>query len=69
MKTQTYDEMIEAGATANEALCALELFRVLRPSLTVKRSNGRIATTRGDKSILGFYRTVKDIVNKEPGIV
>lgn len=68
MKVQTYEEMMQAGATKNEALTALEMFRVLRPALTVKRSNGRIETTSGDKNILGFYRTMKDIVNKEPGV-
>lgn len=61
MKVQTFNEMIELGATPDEALRAIELFRVLRPALTVKRSNGKIATTHGDKNILGFYRTVKDL--------
>jgi len=61
MKVQTYDEMLAVGATPDEALRAIELFRVLRPSLTVKRENGRIRTTHGDKNLLGFYRTVKDL--------
>lgn len=67
MKVQTYDEMLQAGATKNEALCAVKMFRVLKPSLHVM-SNGRIETTGGDKTILGLYRTVKDIVDKEAGI-
>ena len=65
MKVQTYEEMIQAGATKNEALTAIQLFEVLRPALTVKRSNGRIMTQFGDKTLLGFYRTVKSIVNKQ----
>jgi len=68
MKVQTCEEMIQAGATKNEALAALKMFRVLRPALTVKRSNGRIEMTHGDKTILGFYRTMKDIVSEEPSI-
>lgn len=66
MKVQTYDEMIQAGATKNEALIAVQLFEVLRPALTVKRSNGRIMTQFGDKTVLGLYRTVSSIVNKQP---
>jgi len=68
MKVQNFDDIIMSGATKNEAESALEMFRVLRPALTVKRSNGRIMTTYGDKTVLGFYRTVKYIVNKESGI-
>jgi hypothetical protein len=68
MKVQTFDEMIQAGATHNEALTAIEMFRVLRPALKIKRENGRIETTHGDKNILGFYRTIKDIISKEAGI-
>ena len=66
MKTQTKQEMLASfNVTDQEANAAIELFRVLRPAITVKRENGRIETTHGDKSILGFYRTVKDIINKE----
>lgn len=69
MKLQTYNEMIEARATKNEALTAIKMFNVLQPSLKVSRSTGRILTLYGDKTLLGWYRTIKDIVSKEPGIV
>ena len=65
MREMNFDEMIEAGASRSEALQAAELFRVLRPALTVKRENGRIRTTHGDKSTLGLYRTLKDIIKAE----
>ena len=61
MKAQTFDEMIASGADKYEALAAIELFRVLRPSIRVKRCNCRIETTHGDKTILGLYRTLKDL--------
>jgi hypothetical protein len=68
MKPQTFEQMVEAGASRFEAKQAAEMFRVLRPSITLKRENGRIRTTHGDKNVLGLYRTVKDIVNGEhPG--
>jgi hypothetical protein len=60
MKLQTREQMIEAGATPQEADAALKLFEIMRPSLKIKRENGRIETTHGDKSILGWYRTCKD---------
>jgi hypothetical protein len=61
MKTQTKEEMLALGATEAEANATLELFRVLRPCLKVK-ANGRIELTHGDKTVLGFYRTVRDLV-------
>lgn len=57
MKTQTIEEMIEKGATKEEAKAAVELFNILRPGLKVKR-NGRVDTTAGDKTPLGLYRTI-----------
>jgi hypothetical protein len=57
MKTQTVNDMIEAGATKEEAQKAMDLFILLRPGLKVKK-NGRIETTCGDKYILGLYRTI-----------
>ena len=61
MKTQTKQEMLEFGATEQEADAAIRLFEVLKPALRIKRENGRIETMHGDKSILGFCRTVKDL--------
>ena len=63
---QTKDEMLQSGATEQEADAAIELFRVLRPALKIKRANGRIETTHGDKTILGLYRTVKDLTGGTP---
>lgn len=57
MKTQTYDEIIAAGGTPDEAVHALNLFELLRPGLKVK-ANGRIDTAHGDKTILGLYRMI-----------
>jgi hypothetical protein len=62
MKAQTIEEMVLLGATTEEAKNAIELFKLLRPGLKVKR-NGRIDTTGGDKSPLGLYRTIKAEVN------
>lgn len=55
MKVQTYEEMIEAGASEKEADEAIELFELLRPGLRIKR-NGRVYTSCGDKTTLGLYR-------------
>ena len=69
MKVQTVQEMRELRATEEEIQNALELLKVLRPSIRVKRENGRIETTQGDKTLLGLLRTVKDIVNRRtPGV-
>ena len=57
MKTQTIEQMIEQGATKDEAENALLLFELLRPGLRVKR-NGRVDTTAGDKTPLGLYRII-----------
>lgn len=61
MKTQTIAEMIEAGATPEEAQQAYDFFEIVRPGIKVKR-NGRVDTTWGDKTTLGLYRTIKRIV-------
>jgi len=50
-------EMVEAGATAEEAEKAYELFEMLKPGLKIKK-NGRIDTNAGDKTPLGLYRTI-----------
>ena len=60
---QTKAEMLEFDATEQEAEAALKLFELLRPALRV--NNGRIEITGGNKTILGLYRTVKDLVNQE----
>lgn len=64
MKTQTKEEMIEVGASEEEAEAALELFALLRPSLKVSRKNGRIEIQGGNKTVLGLYRTVKDLIKE-----
>lgn len=50
-------EMVGAGATAEEAEKAYELFEMLKPGLKVKK-NGRVDTRWGDKTPLGLYRTI-----------
>ena len=57
MKTQTKEEMIQAGAANDEADKAIRLFELLKPGLKIK-SNGRIDTSCGDKAPLGLYRTI-----------
>jgi len=57
MKTQTLEQMIEAGATKEEAEAAVNLWGLLRPGLKVKK-NGRVDTEFGDKTPLGLYRTI-----------
>ena len=57
MKKTTIEEMLQAGATPEEARHAAALFSLLKPGLRVKR-NGRIDTTYGDKTPLGLYRTI-----------
>jgi hypothetical protein len=58
MNKQTiFDEMINAGATKDEAENALKLWEMLRPGLKVKK-NGRVDTAWGDKTPLGLYRTI-----------
>jgi hypothetical protein len=57
MKTQTIEEMLEAGATREEAENAAKLFELLRPGLKLKM-NGRVNTSGGDKTPLGLYRII-----------
>lgn len=57
MKTQTLEQMIEVGATKEEAENAIKLWDLLKPGIKVKR-NGRIDTAIGDKTPLGLYRTI-----------
>lgn len=57
MKTQTIDQMLDAGASAEEARNAMELFNFLHPGLKIKK-NGRIDTAGGDKLPLGLYRSI-----------
>jgi len=48
MKTQSIEEMIQAGATEHEASEAFQMFEFLKPGLRIKK-NGRVNTTMGDK--------------------
>jgi len=67
MKGQTVKEMIKSGATAQEAIGATELFKLLRPGLKVKK-NGRVDTAYGDKTPLGLYRSIaREFPEKEGG--
>lgn len=63
---QTYEDMIVVGASPKEAKAALKLFLVLKPSLKID-IRGRIFLGEGysTKTILGMYRVIKDVVNKE----
>lgn len=65
MKPQTKAEMIETGATEEEAEAALQLFEMLRPALRIIKENGRIETMAGNKSVLGLYRTLRRFYIKE----
>lgn len=65
MKPQTKEQMYEFGASEQEAEAALRFFEMLRPALKIKRDNGRIPTTNGDKSVLGFYRTCMDFIKEQ----
>lgn len=64
MKTQTIEEMKQAGASEEEAKAALDLWALLAPGLKIKQ-NGRVDTAVGDKTPLGLYRTIgSHIFNK-----
>lgn len=58
MKHQTKEEIIAAGFTEESAESATKLFELLRPCLKVK-SNGRVDTNIGDKSVIGLYLTLR----------
>ena len=64
MRPQTPQESVQYSDNQEEIKAAYELFRVLRPCLKVCRTNGRLDTTQGSKTILGFYRTVKYLTEK-----
>jgi len=59
MKTQTVNDMVNGGATKEEAEKATRLFEMLYPCLKINK-NGLISTTYGDKTPLGLYRTIRD---------
>lgn len=61
MKTQTIEDMLNAGATREEAEASYKLFLLLAPGLKVKK-NGRIDTSIGDKTPLGLYRTIGSMI-------
>jgi hypothetical protein len=59
----TIKEMLDAGATQEEAEKATAMFDLLRPGLKVK-GNGRVDTSYGDKTPLGLYRMIVGIIAK-----
>lgn len=59
-KTQTIEDMVDEGASQNEARAAWECFEMLKPALKIK-PNGRVDTMWGDKTPLGLYRTIVSI--------
>ena len=61
MKVQSISDMLDVGATEDEAIHAMRLFQLLRPGLKIK-SNGRIETQGGDKTVLGVYRYIGSVV-------
>jgi len=63
MKTQSIEEMVQAGATEHEAGEAFQMFEFLKPGLRIKK-NGRVNTTMGDKYPLGLYRTIINEIEK-----
>lgn len=60
MKTQTFDDMINVGATKDEARIAIAVFSVLKPCLKIK-SDGKIRTLWGEKTPLGMYRVINRV--------
>lgn len=58
IKTQTLADMRKAGASDEESIEALEVWRLLEPGLIIKKT-GRTETTAGDKTPLGLYRTLR----------
>lgn len=57
MKTQTIDDMINAGATPLEARTAAAVYELLRPCLKIDK-NGMVFTAWGTKTPLGLYRVI-----------
>lgn len=62
---QPLDEMMQQGATNEEAMTALDLFALLRPGLNLKQ-NKRVYTDSGDKTPLGLYRSIIRVINRHP---
>lgn len=60
MKTQTIDDMINAGATIDEARIATAVYAVLRPCLKIDK-NGMVGTAWGTKTPLGLYRAINRV--------
>jgi len=57
MRTQTIDDMINHGASKDEAENAFKLWEMLKPGLKIKK-NGRVDTAWGDRTPLGLYRII-----------
>ena len=64
MTTKERRKLRQYADSEPEARVAEMLLTVLRPGLKVKR-NGRIDTTWGDKTPLGWYRTIRRITKEE----
>jgi hypothetical protein len=67
-KVQTIQDMVDVGATLTEAQNAMQLWKLLRPALKVG-ANGRVDTTEGNKTPLGFYRTIRSFIMERWGMV
>jgi hypothetical protein len=59
---QTIKEMLQAGATQEEAELAIMLYTLLKPGLKRLNPEGRIQTQWGDKTPLGLLRTIKGLL-------
>lgn len=64
MKIQTREEMIQFGASPEEANKAVRLFEILRAGLRINE-RGLVETCYGDKTPLGLYRTIRGFLGKE----
>lgn len=62
MQTQT--QMLNMGASPLEAKNAMNLFKLLKPGLLINE-NGNIETSIGQKSILGLYRLLKEVLEND----
>lgn len=61
-RLQTDEDMRKAGASEEEIKQVNKLWELLHPCIRTKH-NGRIEMEGGDKTLLGFYRTIASTVN------
>jgi hypothetical protein len=61
MRIQSKEDMLLQGASQEEAEKALQLYNILLPALKHK-TNGRFELNGGDKTILGMYRIIKEVL-------